>query len=58
MNNDEVFTVDDLCKYLKMSKRTVLPKLQSGEINGKKSGGIWRILKSEVDKYLRNESNK
>ena len=52
MTEDKVLTVKDLCEYLKFSEKTVLNLLNTGEIPGRKLGGSWRILKSEIDKYL------
>ena len=52
---DKVLTVKELCEYLKLSEKTVLNLLNSGDIPGRKVGGSWRILKSEVDKYLQGE---
>jgi excisionase family DNA binding protein len=55
MKNNEILTPGELAKYLKLSKRTVMNLLNSGTLNARKVGGSWRILKSELDKYLRNE---
>jgi excisionase family DNA binding protein len=52
---EEILTVKELCDYLKLTKKTVLRLLNTGEIPGRKIGGSWRILKSELDKYLKGE---
>ena len=52
---DKVLTVKELCEYLRLSEKTVLNLLNAGKIPGKKLGGSWRILKSEVDKYFRGD---
>ena len=51
---DMVFTFDEFRKYLKLGRNTALRLLQTGEVKGKKVGRQWRILKSEVVKYLRD----
>jgi excisionase family DNA binding protein len=50
---EEILTVKELCDYLKLSKKTILKLLNSGEIPARKVGGSWRILKSQVDNYLK-----
>ena len=54
---DRIFTVKDLQSYLKMSETTVLKLLNSGKVKAKKVNGVWRIFKSEVDKYLKDFDN-
>ena len=56
MAADQVMSTEEICKYLKLSRPTVLRLLHSGELRGAKVGAQWRILKSEVDAYLRGES--
>ncbi len=55
MNEKEIMTVKELCDYLRLSKKTILRILKAGQIPARKVGGSWRILKSEVDKYLKGE---
>ena len=54
--NEEVLTVKELQKYLKIGENTVLKLLNSGKIKANKVGHNWRILRSEVDNYLRGNS--
>ena len=58
MENDKVLTLEEMRKYLRIGRNVALRLLQEKEINGKKVGNQWRILKSEVDKYLRNHEDK
>lgn len=55
MSEAEVMTVKELCDYLRLSKKTILKLLNEGQIPARKVGGSWRILRSEVDIYLRGE---
>jgi len=57
MEDDKIFTVKELQAYLKMSETTVLKLLNSGKVKAKKVNGLWRIFKSEVDKYLKDFDN-
>lgn len=50
----EVMTVKELCDYLRLTKMTVLKLLNEGQIPARKVGGSWRILKSEIEKFLKN----
>ena len=49
---NEVFTLNELCCFLKLSEKTVRGLLQKGTIKGAKVGEKWRIYKSNVIKYL------
>lgn len=55
MSEAEVMTVKELCDYLRLTKKTILKLLNEGQIPARKVGGSWRILKGEVDKYLRGD---
>ena len=55
MIEDKIFTVKELKGYLKISDKTALALLRSEKIKANKVGRSWRVLKSEVDKYLRGE---
>ena len=54
---DNVFTVKELSDYLKVSDKTVKTLLRTGKIKANKVGREWRVLQSEVDKYLRGFEN-
>lgn len=49
---DEILTVSELSKYLKLRPRTLYVKLGKGEIPGSKIGRTWRFQKSTIDKWL------
>ena len=55
MTEDKIMTVEEVAKYLRVHFQTVLKLLRDGSIRAQKVGRSWRILKSEVDKYLRGE---
>ena len=58
MIEDKIMTVEEVAKYLRVHFQTVLKLLRDGSIRAQKVGRSWRILKSEVDKYLRGEDRK
>ena len=56
MTEDKIMTVEEVAEYLRVHFQTVLKLLRDGSIRAQKVGRSWRILKSEVDKYLRGEN--
>ncbi len=50
--NDQVFTVDELAAYLKVSKSTLYKLLAEGKVSGQKVGRHWRFSKAAVDRWL------
>lgn len=49
---DEVLTLDELAKYLKLSKSTVYKLVGEGRIPGQKIGRHWRFSKAVIDQWL------
>ena len=57
--DSELYTVAEAADYLKLSTKTILRLIANKElIASKVSGRSWRIRKSDVDDYLRNNTNK
>ncbi len=52
---DRVLTTEDAIQYLKISKPTFLKYVQSGRIKATKAGKGWRVLLSELNRFLRGE---
>ncbi|MBM4306563.1 MAG: helix-turn-helix domain-containing protein [Deltaproteobacteria bacterium] len=55
---DPVLTTDEAIEYLKVSKPTFLKYIRLGRINAIKAGKGWRILQSELYRFLRGEGMK
>ena len=51
----DVMTVEDAAAYLQMHPETVREKLRTQELPGRKIGRTWRLLKADLDAYLRGE---
>ncbi len=49
---DEILTLDEVAKYLKVSERTVYDWTQKGEIPAGKIGSVWRFKKSELEQWV------
>ncbi|MGZ3513309.1 MAG: helix-turn-helix domain-containing protein [Thermodesulfobacteriota bacterium] len=55
MEKDSVLTTDEAMEYLKISKPTLLKYIRLGRIKAIKAGKGWRILQSELNRFLRGE---
>ena len=55
VEKDVVLTTDEAIEYLKISKPTFLKYIRSGRIRAIKTGKGWRILQSELNRFLRGE---
>jgi len=56
MEKDPVLTTGEAIEYLKISKPTFLKYIRLGKIKAIKAGKGWRILESELYRFLRGES--
>jgi excisionase family DNA binding protein len=52
---DEVFTTEEALQYLKISKPTFLKYIRLGRIRAIKAGKGWRVLNSELVRFLKGE---
>jgi excisionase family DNA binding protein len=57
IENDLVLTTDDAIEYLKISKPTFLKYIHGGRIRAIKAGKGWRILQSELYRFLKGEKD-
>jgi len=53
---DVVLTTQEACHYLRISRPTYLRYLYMGRIKGTKAGRGWKVLKSELDRFLKGEN--
>jgi PTS system nitrogen regulatory IIA component len=52
MIDDDILTIEEVAKYLRVSERTVYDWAQRGEIPSGKIGTVWRFKKSEIEKWV------
>jgi len=52
MTDDDILTLEEVAKYLRVSERTVYDCAQKGEIPAGKIRTAWRFKKSEIDKWV------
>lgn len=49
---DDILTIEDVAKYLRVSDRTVYDWAQKGEIPAGKIGTVWRFKKSDIENWV------
>jgi excisionase family DNA binding protein len=52
---DAVLTTREACGYLRISRPTYAKYLHMGRIKGARAGKGWKVLKSELDRFLRGD---
>lgn len=52
LEQDSIFTIDELAAYLKISKSTLYKLAQEGKLPGQKIGRHWRFRKEAIDEWL------
>jgi excisionase family DNA binding protein len=57
MEKDVVLTTEEAIEYLKISKPTFLKYIRLGKIKAIKAGKGWRILLSELNRFLKGDLN-
>jgi len=55
MEKDVVLTTDEAIEYLKISRPTFLKYIRLGRIKAIKAGNGWRVLQSELYRFLGGE---
>ena len=52
-NTKDILTLKELQELLNIGKNTALRLVQSGEIEAFRVGNQWRILKENINKYIK-----
>jgi excisionase family DNA binding protein len=53
---ETVLTTQEACSYLRISRPTYLKYIYLGRIKGTKAGKGWKVLRSELDRFLKGEN--
>ncbi len=53
---DTILISQEACDYLRISRPTYLKYLHRGRIKATKVGKGWRVLKSELDRFLKEDN--
>ena len=51
-----VLTTREACGYLRISRPTYVKFLVTGRIKGTKAGKGWKVLKSELDRFIKGDN--
>lgn len=51
---EEIMTLEEVAKYLKVKPQTIYTWAQNGKIPAAKLGKEWRFRKSVIDKWFNN----
>lgn len=57
MDNQKVYTVQEVAEILKVSAYTVQEKLRKGIMPGVKVGKFWRVTESQLKQFLEKQSS-
>ena len=52
MENNDIMKLEEVMRYLDISKNTLYGLLKSGELNAFKIGKVWKIPKKSVKEYI------
>lgn len=50
--SDDILTIEEVAKYLRVSERTIYEWSQKGEIPAGKIGTVWRFKKKEIENWV------
>ena len=56
--NNELLTVAETCRYLKVTPRTLYRYIQSRRLPGFKLGKEWRFVRTDLETWLRDRPRK
>ena len=54
--SDEILTLKEVAKYLKLAEKTAYRLAAEGKLPGFKVGGSWRFRRDELDKFTKAEA--
>ena len=57
MNNQNLFSVGEVCKELKISRNTAYRLLKDGELDGFRVGRMWRIPEVSIRQKIKVKEN-
>ena len=53
--SDEILTVKEVAKYLKLAEKTTYRLAAEGKLPGFKVGGSWRFKESDIEKWIEKQ---
>ena len=55
LDDGTIFSTLEACNYLNISRPTYLKYIKSGNIKARRIGRGWRVIKSELDRFIRGD---
>ena len=52
----DIMTIKEVAEYLKLKEKTAYKLVAEGKIPGFKVGGSWRFRKSEIETWIKQQS--
>ena len=56
MSNDEYISVKDAANFLKVTEKTVINRINRGELEGIQKGRFWKVKRESVEKATERDS--
>ena len=56
MSNDEYISVKDAANFLKVTEKTVINRINRGELEGLQEGRFWKVKRESVEKATERDS--
>jgi excisionase family DNA binding protein len=53
---DEIMTLEEMAKYLKIGKSTLYNMVREGKIPAMKIANQWRFRKEDIDRWLKEQN--
>jgi excisionase family DNA binding protein len=53
----EYLTTDEVGRQVRLSRPTVIQLIERGELKASRFGKVWRIKKSDLEAYIRQQTN-
>lgn len=54
---DEILTLKEVAKYLKLAEKTAYKLAAEGKLPGFKVGGSWRFKESDIQSWINEQKN-
>ncbi len=56
--NTDIMTIKEVAEYLKLTEKTAYRLAAEGKIPGFKVGGSWRFKRSEIEKWIKERTDR
>jgi len=57
MSGPEILTLEETATYLRLNEQTTYRLLRAGKLPGIKIGHQWRIVREELETFMRGETS-